>query len=669
MYSKLSFRNMKRSIADYAIYFVTLMLAVCIFYVFNSISAQTVLLDLSAVQSETMKYLGQMITMASIIISIIFCILCVFANQFLIKRRKKEFGLYMSLGMSRLGVSSILVMETLLIGVVSLVVGIGVGVLASQGMSAFTSSLFNIAITKYQFISSFDAMLKTILMFGIVFGLVMIFNVVAVSKYTLIDLLKSEHKISIKNPKNFVLDSVLAILSIVVTGAGYYVLLSTDTSKGYSGIAISILLMIVGTIVFYCFGIPTILSFFRRNKKVSYKKINLFTIQQMRSKASNIAVTMSITSLLIFFTISILTNGISYKKTMENELKLVAPFDASVSIFNDERVKDIPTEKLLKEAGIDTSGQNNAIVNVYDPLLDVYQLLTPYAVGTIEANLKEGILSPLTAIKYSEYQKLMKLQGKESIVVGEGETLIITNMNEAQESIKKLTDSIGTFEIGNKTLTLVSEKYQLAAIETETTGRTIACFVIPDNVANELESYLTIVNIQNSKNDDSFVGKYEETFSKIATVGSNLSDDRFYIKGITKVSAVEEITGNTTNLLYVGVYLGIVFLIACGAVIGLRLLSDASDEKNRYQIIRRIGANEKIINKSVFAQVSSYFGLPLIFALPNAIIVSIFVTKQISVTASATPIIPALVTAGMLALLYGGYFLITLSGYKRIINK
>ena len=182
MYSKLSFRNMKRSVSDYSIYFVTLMLAVCLFYVFNSISAQTILLELSTVQGTLIGYLSNLITMSSIAVSVIFCILCLFANQFMMKRRKKEFGLYMSLGMGKTGVSRILITETALIGLISLVAGIGLGVLVSQGMSSFTAALFKKEMTQYKFMFAPMAAVKTVIFFGLVFLLVMVINVIAVSK-------------------------------------------------------------------------------------------------------------------------------------------------------------------------------------------------------------------------------------------------------------------------------------------------------------------------------------------------------------------------------------------------------------------------------------------------------------------------------------------------------
>lgn len=668
MYSKLSFRNMKRSISDYAIYFVTLMLAVCLFYTFNSLSAQQVMLELSNMQAENMSTLNNLITLASVIISGIFCILCVFANEFLIKRRKKEFGLYMSLGMGKGSVSKILIIETLLIGVLSLIVGIGVGVFVSQGMSIFTASLFNITLTGYKFVFSFDAMVKTAIFFGLVFVLVMIFNVIAVSKYTLIELLTTSQKGEKQRIKSPIINGLLAAMSIVLVVSGYIRLLNVNILEGFIKAGVAVALMSIGTLLFYLFGISFLLSLMLKCKKFSYKEINLFNIKQMKSKINSASITLATTSLLLFFTISILANGISYKTTMEKELELVTPFDVSISVYNSDKLKDFDIDTLLLDKGIDISNGQNVILEVYDTGINGNELLKPYAMGKIKQDIEEGFPLNTVAISYSDYLELMKLQGKTPVTLDKNQTIIITNMNEAQQTIQNLTNNLKSYTVGNNTLSLSEQKYQLGAIETETVGRTIACFVVSDEVASELESFKTIVNMQYKVYNSGIDNEFQKSFDKLLS-DSSLSDNRFYASGITKTTAIQEVTGYTTNLLYVGIYLGIVFLVTCGAVLGLRLLSDASDEKDRYKIIERIGATDKMINKSVLSQVMLYFIAPLLLAVPNALIVSAFITKQLSSTAVTTSVLPALFTAATITVLYGAYFVISLSGYKGIVKK
>ena len=162
MYYNLSIRNLKRSFKDYAIYFLTLTFAVCIFYSFNSIEAQKIMKDISESQTQVIDMVTKVMGGLSILVSIILSFLIIYANNFLIKRRKKEFGVYMTLGMGRNKVSKILFLETLIIGILSLAVGLLMGLFLSQALSLVTAKMFEINMSNYKFIFSESAVFKTI---------------------------------------------------------------------------------------------------------------------------------------------------------------------------------------------------------------------------------------------------------------------------------------------------------------------------------------------------------------------------------------------------------------------------------------------------------------------------------------------------------------------------
>ena len=210
---KLSFRNIKKSFKDYAIYFFTLILGVAIFYVFNSIESQTVLLDVTESTYEVIGMMTTMLSAASVFVAFILGFLIIYASRFLIKRRNKEFGIYMLLGMSKRKISMILFFETILIGIISLAVGLGIGVLLSQLMSMLVANMFEADMTKYQFIFSQDACIKTLIYFGIMYVIVMLFNAINVGKCKLIDLIQTSKKSETIKLKNPLLCTVVFILS------------------------------------------------------------------------------------------------------------------------------------------------------------------------------------------------------------------------------------------------------------------------------------------------------------------------------------------------------------------------------------------------------------------------------------------------------------------------
>lgn len=222
MLCKLSLKNIKKSMKDYAIYFFTLILGVAIFYVFNAIESQSVLLNVSESTHDMIKMMNNMLSGVSVFVSVILGFLIIYASRFLIKRRNKEFGIYLTLGMSKRKISMILFIETIMIGLVSLAVGLGVGVLLSQLMSLLVANMFEADMTNFTFIFSSAAMIKTFIYFGIMYLLVMIFNTVQVSKCKLIDLLhsaKKSEKVKIKNP---IICIIVFLLASCILGYAYY---------------------------------------------------------------------------------------------------------------------------------------------------------------------------------------------------------------------------------------------------------------------------------------------------------------------------------------------------------------------------------------------------------------------------------------------------------------
>ena len=194
MLFKLSIRNMKKSFKDYAIYFLTLVLGVAIFYMFNSIDSQQAMLEVSQSTREIIKLMINMLGYISVFVAVVLGLLIVYANNFLINRRKKEFGIYMTLGMGKRQISKIILMETILVGIISLIVGLIIGVFASQFMSILVAKMFEADMSKFQFVFSKDACIKTCIYFAVMYVAVMFFNTFTVSRYKLINLLNASKK-------------------------------------------------------------------------------------------------------------------------------------------------------------------------------------------------------------------------------------------------------------------------------------------------------------------------------------------------------------------------------------------------------------------------------------------------------------------------------------------
>ena len=217
MLFKLSLKNMKKSFKDYAIYFLTLVLGVAIFYMFNSLDSQQAMIKVSQSTRDLIELMISMLGMVSVFIAIVLGFLIVYANNFLINRRKREFGIYMTLGMGKRQISKIILIETILVGIISLIVGIFIGVFASQFMSILVAKLFESDMEEFTFVFSKDACIKTCIYFAVMYIAVMIFNTLTISRYKLINLLtagRKNEKVKIKNPIISILVFIIACRNI-----------------------------------------------------------------------------------------------------------------------------------------------------------------------------------------------------------------------------------------------------------------------------------------------------------------------------------------------------------------------------------------------------------------------------------------------------------------------
>ncbi|KEH93056.1 hypothetical protein Z962_10695, partial [Clostridium botulinum C/D str. BKT12695] len=335
MYFKIAVNNVKKSFKDYAIYFLTLTFAVCIFYTFNTIGSQQEMLELSKSESNYIKVMENAIGHISIFVSVILGGLIVYANNFLIKKRKKELGIYMILGMGKNKISKILFLETFLIGIMSLIVGLSLGIILSQGLGVITAKLFEVGISDYKFIISIKAIEKSILYFGIIFLLVMIFNTVIVSKYKLINLLNAAKKSEKLKVKKSVFSVIIFFLGVVSIGVAYYLINESLLNPKDIRTVISIVLGALGTFLFFLGLSGFIINSIQNSKNLYLKNLNIFVTRQISSKINTNFISMTVISLMLFLTICILSTGIGFNNALNQSLKESNPFDATITIHGE----------------------------------------------------------------------------------------------------------------------------------------------------------------------------------------------------------------------------------------------------------------------------------------------------------------------------------------------
>lgn len=319
MYFRIAKNNVVKSFKDYTIYFLTLAIAVCIFYTFNSIQAQESVFNLNSEAKLYMNIIQKILSFISVFVSIILAVLMLYANNFLIKRRKKELAIYITLGMKKKKVSKILLLETIIVGIISLIIGIIIGICLSQVLLIFTAKLFAFKINTFKFIISEFSIFKTIIYFLIIYFLIIIFNIRVISKYSLLDLITAERKnekLKIKNPAMSFLINIIGIIILIISYAIVilYGLKSTQLKLG-------LILSFIGTFLFFI-GLSGVLAFIsNKNEKFYYKNLNTFIIKQINSKINTNIISITLISIILFLTIIGFVSGISYKITTHSDIE------------------------------------------------------------------------------------------------------------------------------------------------------------------------------------------------------------------------------------------------------------------------------------------------------------------------------------------------------------
>lgn len=662
MLYKLSVSNIKKSFKDYAIYFITLIMGVCIFYVFNSMDSQTVMLELSSSQEEMIELLVSSLSYVSVFVSVILGFLIIYASRFLIKKRNKEFGIYMTLGMSKRKISLLLLIETFLIGLISLGIGLLLGIALSQITSIFVANMFEVNMTKFSFNFSKSAMIKTIIYYGIIYLVVMIFNTIIINKNKLINLLqasKKQEKIKLKNPYVCI---VLFILSIGMLGSAYYMV--TDglfklLDYGMNILLLSISLGVVGTILFFYSISGMLLKILSKWHNIYYKKLNTFVFKQISSKINSMVISISVICIMLFITLCLLSSAFTIKNYFNNSINKYAPVDfqgvISTNADKEEVINSINSEKLIKDnvkdmVIINEYYDNNLLYkeslgNYYPIIKDKY----PY--------LRYDFLVEI--VGESDYNKLAKLYHLDKVSLRDDEYIIVSNYD--KELYDEVLDRDSIINIFGYDLKPASKRCIEGFVRIGGNPSNLGFFVVPDKVINKEDASITMLVGNYQTKDEDIVKLIEDKFSEYNRSNTITIDTKNDIK--------ESSTGLSTIVTFIGLYLGIIFLISSSAILALKELSDSLDDKNKYQVLRQIGADEVDINKSLFKQMLIFFVMPLSLAIVHTIFGLRFCTYVLGSLGIDNILKGSVTTFIFLIIIYSIYFIITYICSKNIIKE
>ena len=659
---KLIIKNVRKNIRDYMIYFSTLMISVSVFYAFNSISDQPAFSEMGMTKTLLYDQLGILLSTLTVLIAVVLAFLIIYANQFLLKRRKKELGLYMVLGMKKGRISRIFVGETFCVGVIALVTGLCLGVALSQGISLVALKLFAIDMSKFQLVFSVGAFQKTAQCFAVIFLLVMTFNVWSVSSVQLIDLLTAGRKNETSQNRSRLLAILLFFVSlacILSSGMMFYRngILPSRENRSFQ---VAGILLVAGTFLFFYSLSTVFVQVLRANSNVYLKGLNTFLVRQVGSKIRTNYFIMTIVCGLLTVTICAVSVGVSTALAMNELSGSATPYDLNV-LSNVSMDGDSSILEYLASKDADLSGyaENMEQISIYEADFTYGSLFEGQNVELWP--IDEGISdSGVSVLAVSDFNRALKMQGKEPVALTENQYLLNCNYKGTFQYVEKALESHADLVLAGIPLqrasdTVLEETYFMTSVGNNDRGT----LIVPDAVVHSLTKDVNVLLVQYRPDADS-----DAVLQKMIPIGL---DDTHGYRYAEKNMMYDMFYGLNALISFLCCYIGLIFLLICAALLALKQLTETTDNIYRYGLLQKLGAKKEQINRALLSQTAIFFAAPLAVAgIFSAVlmgkameIVEEFMNIHISTNLGFTVV--------LFLVVYGSYFLATYLSCKRMV--
>lgn len=661
---KLIFKNVHKNLRDYLIYFLTLMISVSLFYAFNSISDQPAFSEMGMTRTLLYDQLGILLSALSVLIAIVLAFLIIYANQFLLKRRKKELGIYMMLGMKKGRISRIFAGETFCVGVIALAVGLILGFILSQGISMIALKLFAIELDKYQLVFSIGAFRQTIICFALIFFLVMLFNVWSVSSVQLIDLLMASRKNERLKSQNRVLPVLMFLLSILCIGIAGVLFYKNGILPSRENMSFQIagLALVVGTILlFYSFA-AVFIQLMRSNKGFYLKGLNTFLVRQIGSKIRTNYFVMTVVCGLLTITICAVSIGASTALAMNKLSQAATPYDltviSDVSIDGDSDITDY-----LATCDVQMSdyAKNMEQISVYDADMTYADLFAGQDLNLWP--IDEAVpQSRVSVISISDFNRALAMQGKGPVTLNEGEYLLNCNYEGTYQYVIEALRTHSELSVGGVALQRASDEVlQETYVMTSVGNNDRGTLIVPDSVVTALPKDVNALLVQYKEETNP-----DEVLQKMIPIGLDETHGYRYSE---KNMLYDMFYGINALVTFICCYVGLIFLLICAALLALKQLTETTDNIFRYGLLQKLGAKRQQINHTLFVQTGVFFTVPLVVAGLYSIlligkgmeIVEEFMNIHIATNVWLTVI--------LFLIVYGSYFIATYLSCKRMVTE
>ncbi|MDY3340141.1 MAG: ABC transporter permease [Collinsella sp.] len=715
MLCKLAWGNVRRAGRDYLVYLLTLTLGVTVFYAFNTISMQV---DIAGIDEEGLaQVMGSMLGYLTYFLAGVMAFLMVYANNFIMKRRKKEFGLYQVLGMGRGRVATIMALETVIVSVVAFVAGIVLGVGLSQLMTFFTASLFKTQIANFHFFFSVHAFNLTLACMLVMFVLTLLLNLRAVRRTKLIELMGAERRNeSIKTRNPWIAIAIFAV-GVVLVGVAYYRLLrdgfpltATDSKlqEAMNQFGITTAMVTVGTFALF-WGLSGMLIKLLQSLRVVYwRGLNMFIVRQLAAKVNTVCFSMGVIAMILFLAITSVTCGMSIASVMNENLERYAPADMSQTYvyytpdtlgYYKEYVNPSEADRMVladttvdlypawhgKDKSADNNDETGKKVNIADVAGEHVQIdsYLSYPFGGSSPSVSAGEMCKTMGEKLpkafggskpdaiglfvtpaSQYNKLRQMMGEEPVSIGRDQYLLTCDMGgELVDLYTKYMAGGHALTLGGHTLKPATDKSDedTAAIANSAMGSNPGTVVVADELLSQLNlqpySSSLLVNYKQGMDTTEADESIEYTvLDNLLVDGKEPGSWGIFITRSEMYTQAAQMNGMIS---YLAIYIGFVLVVACAAILSIQQLSNVADGSRSYRVLAQIGCDDRQIRHSVMAQQAVFFLFPLAVGLAHSFVALKVIIELVSIFGNMSIGGTVGLTCAIFLAAYGGYFLVT----------
>lgn len=606
----------------------------------------------------------QILSLGIYVITVFAVIFLFYTNSFLIKRRKREFGLFNILGMEKKHLSIVIALESMIVFLVSMVLGIGIGILLDKAFYLLIAKMLNASIA-LGFYISYQSIVNSIILFLIIFVLMYLFSLIQINLSNPIELLHGDQH-GEKEPKT---KWLLAIIGLICLGTGYYMSVSIqDPVTAFAFFMVAVILVVIGTYMLFTAGSIVILKLLRKNKRYYYKTNHFISVSNMIYRMKQNAVGLGNICILSTMVLVMLSTTISLWVGMNDIIETRFPRDITVSISSVDSNQALYTiddmNYAIEQAGIQTEDEL-----VYRTLsVSAFNQGNTYTFGNENMSLQD--ISNVVVLYFITLDDYNRTEGT-NVSLAPDEVLVFPSGKQFDH--KTIDIASNTFKVKGILDSIKADSNYSANLQN-------SMFVVVDS----MDTMFMIDDLQKQAYGDNAsyihtsydfnLSKSEGMSVKEATDAliANYPGDTTYMMVDTQEGNYEDLLSLYAGFLFIGIFLSFLFIMATVLIMYYKQITEGYEDKKRFEIMQKVGLNKREVKKTINSQVLTVFFLPLVVAAIHIVFAFPMIEKMLRLLYLDNTnlyIMTTVICFGVFALVYVLIYFLTSKVYYGIVRN